>query len=231
MAEAPPVVICDTPPHMRYDDLSSTLRDDEAPLPPPFLQTLRDEEQPPTPLLRTLREEPSTSQQQPLSPHGFDDFDEESRFSVHRGAKIDDSMQRLYRVRGVRSATVIELATGAIITSTADAAAVAALAEHVPPLLARARACSSTVGAEELSLLLVSSRRSELLICGDAVSGTAVVVEQDRVVGALPETLLKQPEEDDAETRYRRLLVGSLSQSPGDFASQLFDDDGDDDPP
>ena len=85
-------------------------------------------------------------------------------------------------LRGVRSATVIELATGAIITSTADAAAVAALAEHVPPLLARARACSSTVGAEELSLLLVSSRRSELLICGDAVSGAAVVVDDARTV-------------------------------------------------
>lgn len=206
--------------------------DDETPPPIGLASTLRDDEPPPS-LLRTLRDDDEPRSPPPVSlpiernsPDEFDPYDEDMRFHAHRSSHIDDTLQRLTRIRGVRSATIVELETGAIVMSTIDPTAAAVVAEHVSPLLHRATKTLSTIdGTDTLSLLLISSRRCELLLCSDVASGTAVVIEQDKTVG-LPASVLKaESKVEDEEARYRRLLAGSLSQSPGDFASQLFDDD------
>ena len=159
------------------------------------------------------------------------EFDEEARFDAHRTSHLDDALQRLARVRGVRSATVVDLATGAIVLSTAlaDAEATAycaRLAEHVPPLLHRATLCVRGAGDTPLELLCITSRKYELLLCADSACGCAIVVEQDRLAASLPEPMAPERGREDAETRFRRLLGGAPGERllAGDFASDAFED-------
>ena len=77
----------------------------------------------------------------------FDPFDEDSRFEMHRVSMIDDSLQRLASIRGVKSVTVVELATGRVILSTLKDAAAAEIGAVAPSLLQRAASSSRDVAA------------------------------------------------------------------------------------
>ena len=175
----------------------------------------------------------------------YDPYDEESRFQTHSLRGADDTIRGIMeRSRGVRSVTVIELASGDVVLSTLfndDEAA--KLAEHVPTLLHRAGKClrgsttlnDGTTLDDELQMLCISSRSGELLITADALF--AIVVEQDRAVGGwIPEkAVAKLGAALTKESRYRRLLVSSSSDMPGHFAGGEFEDEADeeadDEPP
>ena len=169
----------------------------------------------------------------------FDPFDEDSRFEMHRVSMIDDSLQRLASIRGVKSVTVVELATGRVILSTLKDAAAAEIGAVAPSLLQRAASSSRDVAAslsnadggsssskdDEMEMLCISTRTSELLLCADTIlSGAAVIVEQSKGPFAPEPPPPKSPKRDDPESRYRRLLAGAgLPMSPGQFAGGEYD--------
>ena len=178
----------------------------------------------------------------PTSP-AFDAFDEESRFELHNTAHVADSLVKFTRIRGVKSATIVDMPTGAVIITTTDVAEAAKLAQHVPVLMHRAQtvcrhttaACQGS-GADEascaLSMLLISTKKTELLLCADAASGAAVVVEQDRAAGgadvpAVLKATAGAAAAEDPESQYRRLLVGQPGEalSPGAFLGTRYDEE------
>ena len=75
-----------------------------------------------------------------------------------------------------------------MIATTLDVAAAARYAEHVHGLAHRAQLCASIgsssstdeTDVDDLQMLCIGSRHRELLLCADRISGTAVIVEQDR---------------------------------------------------
>ena len=146
----------------------------------------------------------------------FDPFDEDSRFEMHRVSMIDDSLQRLASIRGVKSVTVVELATGRVILSTLKDAAAAEIGAVAPSLLQRAASSSRDVAAslsnadggsssskdDEMEMLCISTRTSELLLCADTIlSGAAVIVEQSKGPFAPEPPPPKSPKRDDPESR------------------------------
>ena len=163
--------------------------------------------------------------------HDESEFDEDLRFASHAQGRFDDVLARIVEQNaGALHATIICMEDGSIIASTLDVSDAARYAECVPALVNRGRAVASLgVGTESdaspggtidaLELLTISSRRRELLICGDPVSGTAVVVEQDRHAPVVSdaERIYKQATED-----YRKLLLSSASDNAGQFTSDAF---------
>ena len=117
--------------------------------------------------------------------YSFDPYDENERFEVHQQSFVEDTLRRIGQQRQVASATVVDLTTGLIISTTLPVLADAALyATHVPPLVARATACAELAdgpdSAADILLLCVSSRRKELLMVADRDRRWAVLVEQIR---------------------------------------------------
>ena len=156
------------------------------------------------------------------------EFDEEARFNVHSASHIEDTLERFGRIRGVRGAAVIELVTGEIIASTLPVAEAAQLSQHVPMLMHHASTCLRSCGDGTLALLAVRSRKTEWLLCDDAASGTAIIVEQDIAAAAAD---AERPTRGSGAAKRRgdsrrRLLIGQPGGSPvspGHFASDMYD--------
>lgn len=156
------------------------------------------------------------------------EFDEDLRFVAHEMGRFDDAVERLARAPGVLSATIIEMSSGRVIATTLDVAAAARYAEHVHGLAHRAQLCASIgsssstdeTDADDLQMLCIGSRHRELLLCADRISGTAVIVEQDRHF-VQPAANAKSKSDEEW---LRRQLVGDTSPSAAELVGLTLDD-------
>ena len=83
----------------------------------------------------------------------------------------------------VKSATVVDIASGAIISTTCPTLSDAALvATHAPSIVSRASLCAECTdgdASDGILLVCISSRLGELLMCADSQRRWAVLVEQE----------------------------------------------------
>ena len=154
-------------------------------------------------------------------PRDESEFDEDLRFAAHELSRLDGSLERLTSCPGVLSATIVDLHCGDVIASSLDVAAAARQAEHVSALVHRAQICCSLGATDDqtMTMLCIGSRDRELLLCPDSISGTAVVVVQDRHFRPSP-----PPAPSGADFAQTRQALISNSDSPSDLVGLTLDD-------
>ena len=118
----------------------------------------------------------------PTSP-SYDPYDEDERFEVHQQSFVEDTLRSIGHDKRVKSATVVEIASGSIISTTCATLANAALvATHAPSIVSRASLCAQCSDGDAhggMLMVCISSRLGELIVCADAQRRWAVLVEQE----------------------------------------------------
>ena len=120
-------------------------------------------------------------------------YDEDKRFAIHQLSSLcKTTLERLSAVRGVRAVAVLDLSTGVVLDHSShlyDADVMALWAAHMPALWHRSQAAAAGIDDEDATvMLMISTRKCEVVLSADHESGVAVLVLQDRhcSIGTLP---------------------------------------------
>lgn len=116
----------------------------------------------------------------------YDDYDEDSRFAEHQlTSAAEPCIQTLLSAPGVFAVIVVDVATGSVLASSDPSSSTAVkYASHVPALVHRAQLLLSDDGGDAFdngsSMLLISTRKMEMLLMANRDAQAAVLVLQDR---------------------------------------------------